>query len=84
MKVIGTSLTVTELAEGMVNQDRSQALEFGGKRAIQGEHLMLDQQSISLIRESRNISERCPGDQTNNRAELIVSYSFQGQSYNIC
>ena len=48
MKVVGMSLTAMEPAKGMESQDRSQALEFGGGRAIQGECFMPDWQITDL------------------------------------
>lgn len=54
-------------------------LVFGGARMIPGMSsktcaLLHVRPCVDVLFDGRNISERCPGDQTNNRAELIVRF----------
>jgi hypothetical protein len=46
-------------------------LEFGGGRTIRGKLLNMHHSCFSFS-SSRDLSEKCLGEQTNNRAELIV------------
>ena len=64
-----------ECAKGMANLGPLLVLAFGGGKAIRGAFLisLCEHMLLSFGGPCRNLAERCPGEQTNNRAELIVS-----------
>ena len=71
--LVGTSSTVMAHAREMEKLVQLLELGSGGVTEIQG--LLLSCFTELIIQfEVRNIAERCPGDQTNNRAELIVCF----------
>lgn len=70
MKKTVTLSTATVLVKETESLAPSLESACGGDMATLG--MLFPSEPAVLQQTPRNISERCPGDQTNNRAELIV------------
>ena len=77
MRLDGTLCTVMAPVKGTAEWALWQALAFGGDQMTLGQKNLCNFGFIDLtLILSRNLTERCPGDQTNNRAELLSESFF--------
>lgn len=80
MKVLGMLSIAMGRVKRMDRLVRPLALVSGGEEMIQGMHVASAPHITTINLGVRNLAEKCPGPQTNNRAELIVCFWIDFQT----